>query len=88
MNHLRSVLSAKTGPKSKEKKVTHRDVCTAVAKISAFLRCGNRDAASEWSYKLVGYLVTLELLPPRNVHDDSGQIPTTSTRTTSDGTAD
>lgn len=55
----------RSGGRSKGK-VTHKDVCIAVAKISAYLRVSNKEESKKWAYKLVGYLVDLELLPPRN----------------------
>lgn len=67
------------------KKVTHKDVCTAVGKISAYLRCGNREGARKWAWKLVGYLVTLELLPARNEYDADGQISRPYNSGTGDG---
>ena len=43
--------------------VTHKDVCKAVASISAYLRVGNREKAREYARKLIGYLEKMDLLP-------------------------
>lgn len=44
-------------------KITHRDVCRAVAKIGAYLRCGDREKAKEWAQTLLSYMRELDLLP-------------------------
>lgn len=41
---------------------THRDICQAVAKIGAYLRCGDRDKAKEWAQTLLSYMKELDLL--------------------------
>lgn len=42
--------------------ITHRDICVAVAKIGAYLRCGDREKAKEWAQKLLSYMKELGLL--------------------------
>lgn len=55
------MFNANGGGRRKEK-VTHRDVCRAVAKIGAYLRLGDREKAKEWALVLQGYMKTLGLL--------------------------
>lgn len=55
----------------KKGEITHRDVCRAVAKIGAYLRCGDRDSARQWAHQLVDYLVKMEVYPAH-----CAQIPT------------
>lgn len=50
-------------------KITHKDVCTTVAKISAYLRVSNKEEARKWALRLVGYLRELDLLPTREDND-------------------
>jgi hypothetical protein len=44
-------------------KVTHKEICTATAKIGAYLRCSDMEKAKEWASTLVGYLVTMQVYP-------------------------
>lgn len=50
--------------KSKVKKPTHKNICQAVASISAHLRCGNKEKANEWSHTLMKYMKEMGLLTP------------------------
>lgn len=47
----------------KKKKVTHRDVCRAVGKIRAYLKCSDMDNARLWAHTLVDYMVTMGIYP-------------------------
>lgn len=47
-----------------EAKVTHKEICTATAKIGAYLRCSDMEKARQWAHILVGYLVTMKVYPP------------------------
>jgi hypothetical protein len=55
------MLNANGGGRRKER-VTHRDICRAVAKIGAYLRLSDREKAKEWALQLQGYMKTLGLL--------------------------
>lgn len=48
-------------------KITHKEICKAVAKISAYLRVGDREKAKEWAAQLLHYLTVLGLYetPPQ-----------------------
>lgn len=52
----------RAGGRPRTTEVSHKDVCIAVAKISAYLRVSNKEEAKKWALKLVGYLHKLELL--------------------------
>lgn len=43
--------------------VSHKDICKAVAKIGAYLRCSNEEKAKEWADTLVGYMVEMKVYP-------------------------
>lgn len=44
-------------------RITNSDVCTAVAKIRAYLRLGNEEKAKKWTMTLLSYLDAMKLLP-------------------------